>query len=489
MSQKLLKTVLFVVLFLAVFFLSDEIFRWKDYHYQTYPNSATVSGFYRMKRNSVDVIFLGSSQGVTAFNPQVVYDECGIRSYNLSTEQQSLVVSYYLLKEALKYQSPKAVILDVWMCFGNRNPLNSAESCVRKVVDQMKWSPLKKEFIWDICRLWPDLKKSSFYFKNVRYRGRWKSLRAADFEFSALEKPMSTKGYAAQMHPWKTEKFSPIEIKGDEPSQPMSENMAAYLSKIAKLCRKKGIPLILVKTPNIGWNPHAHQAIREVSEKYGIRFYDFNEENLYRASGFDYATDGTDGHLDNTGARKVSRFLGTELLREYGVESHLDVQWESSRSTSNHIDVACFLPHCSDIHEYLSLLENQDFAVFLAIKDDGTAGLDGDVVSKLSALGVRTNLLGQYRKSFCFASGTDRNCEEVSDHQIWCSGTVCSGRVVYKVMSAGWNCGNDCSITINGGEYAKRSRGLNIVVYSPVLRRVVDSVCFDTFDSAMSCVR
>lgn len=65
-----------------------------------------------MQKDTVDVLFLGSSHGVTSFLPQELYNQYGITGYNLGCEQQGMVTSYYWLKEALRYQSPKAVVLD-----------------------------------------------------------------------------------------------------------------------------------------------------------------------------------------------------------------------------------------------------------------------------------------------------------------------------------------------------------------------------------------
>ena len=53
---------------------------------------------------------------------------------------------------------------------------------------------------------------------------------------------------------------------------------------------------------------------------------------------------------------------------------------------------------------------------------------------------------------------------------------------MYDVVSAGYECGNECSIKIDGKEYGKNQRGLNIVVYNHVTKAVVDSVCFDTYE-------
>ena len=377
--KKPLRVCIFLFVFLAALCLVNEIFRWKDYHYQVWPNSATVSGFYRMERGTVDVLFLGSSQGVTAFNPQVLYNERGIRSYNLSTEQQSLVLSYYLLKESLKYQKPKAIVLDVWMCFGNQNPLNSAAGCVRKIFDQMRWGKQKISLINDICALDPTFDKKSFFLKNTVYHERWKSLREADFEFLQLAAPMPLKGYSAESIPYRSDNPQPFDAAQDIDVEPatMQRNMEVYLEKIISLCEREKIRLILCKTPNLGWNLSQHIAAQGMAERHNLPFYDFNEHGVYQESGYNYATDGG-SHLDDAGATKVSAFLGKLLSSEYGIEPRTDRQWEDSRSQAEHVSIAMRLPHVTDIYEYLSLLRGADFTVLIAIKDEGTGALFHD---------------------------------------------------------------------------------------------------------------
>ena len=86
----------------------------KFYVSNMWPTTSGLKGFYQMEENSIDVIFLGSSHSATTFIPQTVYDTNGITSYNLSCEQQSLLTSYYWLKEVYQYQSPKVVVLDIF---------------------------------------------------------------------------------------------------------------------------------------------------------------------------------------------------------------------------------------------------------------------------------------------------------------------------------------------------------------------------------------
>ena len=50
-----------------------------------------------------------------------------------------------------------------------------------------------------------------------------------------------------------------------------------------------------------------------------------------------------------------------------------------------------------------------------------------------------------------------------------------------QVTSAGYSAGNKSSIVINGKEYSKNKRGLNIVVYNKTKDEVISSRIFDTW--------
>ena len=70
--------------------------------------------FYQQKANTVDVLVLGSSHAFEGVNTGVLWDDAGISSYILAGSIQPMWNTYYYLKEALKYQTPKLIVLDVY---------------------------------------------------------------------------------------------------------------------------------------------------------------------------------------------------------------------------------------------------------------------------------------------------------------------------------------------------------------------------------------
>ena len=111
------RAVLFLCLFFLMIYVVNRTLTPNYLYSSTNPMTETYRGFYKMKKNTIDVLFLGSSHTASGFNPQDLYNEYGIRGYNLGSNSQNLWVSYYWLREALQYQSPKVVVLDCYMLF------------------------------------------------------------------------------------------------------------------------------------------------------------------------------------------------------------------------------------------------------------------------------------------------------------------------------------------------------------------------------------
>ena len=114
------------------------------YPKEGYPNNG-FTYFYSMEKNSIDVLFFGSSIGVNGFNTQEFYNQYGIRSYNLSNVQQPIPLSYCWLKEALKYQKPKVVVVDSRFLYQwhPADVLNGDEGAYHIALDKMRFSKVK----------------------------------------------------------------------------------------------------------------------------------------------------------------------------------------------------------------------------------------------------------------------------------------------------------------------------------------------------------
>ncbi|MDY4069516.1 MAG: hypothetical protein SOY45_06535, partial [Lachnospiraceae bacterium] len=208
------KCICFLFLLIPLVQITNFILLPKYYTNQDWPTSSTFIGFYQMEPDTIDVLAFGSSHMASGFNPQELYEEYGIRSYNLSSEQQNTLVSYYWLKEALRTQHPQAVILDCFFLFPYEEdmPFNSSESCLRKSVDFMKPGTVKRAMIHDICELDNTQSALSYYFPNIRFHTRWYALDKSDFQFRVDGAASKLKGYCPFRTACKTDTFKPFKV-------------------------------------------------------------------------------------------------------------------------------------------------------------------------------------------------------------------------------------------------------------------------------------
>lgn len=306
-------------------------------HYGVWATTAVMDGFYELDNNSIDVLFLGSSQIMTAVSPMQLYDKTGVPSYSLGTEQQNLVTSYYLLKEALQYQQPKAVVLDVLFMYSyyGDSALNSKEEFVRKTFDYMKWSPNKWEAVQTLCTLDEQHEIQNYLFPFLRYHSRWSDLSLSDFTYLFRNKANPQKGFSIATLKENLD-FRGFTLSDSSAAAVPSETMALYFEKIAALCAENDISLILIKTPrgNGSFSEAEHKGIQMLADQHGLDFIDFNEKTLFDQIGFHPETDYMDvSHVNYYGAVKITEYLSEYLSEEFNFENKKEVpgyeQWNT----------------------------------------------------------------------------------------------------------------------------------------------------------------
>ena len=494
MKDKIKLTIKFVafvtVTCLCVAFV-NQLLKPKYYYIEQWPTTNTYKDFYKLPKNSVDVLFMGSSHVVTALNPQCIYDEYGIVSYNLGCEQQSLLVTYYWLKEALKYQSPKIVVLDTYMFhkyISNYvyNNLNCSEGAIRKSMDCMRWSFMLWEAGKEIEKEDPTQIGISFPLLNVRYHTRWKKLDENDFAESSMIEHGGIKGFSAIGGTAPNASYVPFKDVDSESveAEPMVDIAIKYLEKIEDLCQENGIQLIFIKIPN-GESIARYKSTKLYAEEKGIPFYDFNEEKLYNKIGYNAAEDLLT-HANYRGAEKISSYIGNLLKTEYGICEREDSTFDLTRMVYEHKIESLELKNCTDIYKYLDLLNNDKYSIMLFAPVTYGACINQDIEDRLAALGFKCDLRNQPDgMHYCAVKdGGSGTIEKLTSEDIQWTGSIRNGLTIYKftVTAAGLpRFYYKCSMDVAGAECGNGNHaGINIVVYDNDLKSVIDKVNFDT---------
>lgn len=308
------KTVLSVIavlmVFLAVFCLATQLLTPK---YMTdLVEGSMISQYYR-ESGGHDVIFIGDCEVYANYSPMELYRTCGITSYIRGTSQQLIWQSYYVLKETLRYETPRAVVLNVnAMRYGE--PVKEAFN--RLTIDQMRWSAEKIGMIR--ASMTEEETFASYVFPILRYHSRFDELTKEDFEYLFKVKDNTYNGYLVNKN---------IKPAGTLPAKrPLADYRFAdvcyeYLDRITELCKEKGVELILVKAPSLYpyWYEQYDEQMAEYARENGLAYYNFTA--CIEDIGLDFQVDTYDAglHLNHTGAEKLSRYFGQILAENHGI--------------------------------------------------------------------------------------------------------------------------------------------------------------------------
>lgn len=246
-------------------------------------------------RDTLDVLFLGDSEVYTSLSPIQMWREHGFASYDVSTSAQPLPYTRTLLTRALSEQSPRVVVLETNMLFRRVSP------------DKALWRELADRL------------------PILEYHNRWKSLRGVDT--SAQIKTTWTdpsKGFRAN------DKIVPSRNTGYMKRTDKRAHIPLlnqyYLDTIIDMCRERDIQVVLLSTPSTkNWSWKRHNAVEHyLDERPDLSGVTYLDLNLEPQVAIDWKRDTRDGgdHLNRTGARKVSAYVGSWLAEHYDLPDH-----------------------------------------------------------------------------------------------------------------------------------------------------------------------
>lgn len=155
-----------------------------------YPLEGNFTSEYYEETTDHDVLMIGDCEVYENFDPMYLWKNYGITSYIRGNAQQLTWQSYYLLEDALKYETPKAVIYNV-QALTHDKP--QREEYNRMTLDGMKWSKTK----WDAINasMCPEEKMIDYVFPLLRYHSRITSLGEEDFKYFTGNRHVSCNGY------------------------------------------------------------------------------------------------------------------------------------------------------------------------------------------------------------------------------------------------------------------------------------------------------
>ena len=287
---------------------------------------------YRQPRESVDVLVVGTSIAYAGINTNVLWEEYGIAAYDLCSAEQPFWDSYYILKEALKTQRPRLIILDA------KPAIYTQDYSRRSRIIMSTFGILSPENRLGAIRASledPDEVRDYLLAFPVLHNGYSK------LEGSMLAFPPDNGDRGSA---WKgfievdtVEKHSKPSFVWNSVKRPINAREEEYVRKIFALAKEEGIPLLLVCMPNPDYKEdHMYMNyLWHVAEEYGASGLEgevginYNHPDL--RFGLRYSSCFADWqHLNVKGSMIFSKRLGEDLKARYDLPDRRgDPAWAS----------------------------------------------------------------------------------------------------------------------------------------------------------------
>lgn len=311
MGKKTVKILLFIAIGIFLFLTTDQVLRVKS--------SKGLDHYYELQRNSVDVLFVGSSHVYRNINPAVLFEKEGIAAYNLGTASQPVWNSYHYIVEAIKTQKPKVIVLEAYKVAVDDEYADSATTV--KALSGMRYSKNRMDAV--VASVENPEEWIGYFLGLPMYHSRYGELTIEDYNRNyGNEYYDSFLGYMPIAD--SVECDIPEQIGEIKKVRSLSEKNKEYLDRIVELAEKEEIQLLFLITPFCKYavkKQAYYNDLERYAQEKGIPCLN---GNLYYAEiGLDGKTDfGKGNHLSHSGADKFSAFLCKYLKDHYTLEDH-----------------------------------------------------------------------------------------------------------------------------------------------------------------------
>lgn len=309
--RQVLKSTIFIAIFLYILVTITYIIRTNG------DVKDRFTGFYAERKNTIDVVMIGSSPVYPCLATPMMWGEYGIASYPISSNLQRPIAGAYLVEEVRKTQQPRLYIFEMRMYTARETDLTNNMAYTRGVTDNLKysWNRVKtiNAMVEDVSE------RYTYYFDIFKYHSNWKTMvlpeQIACFRY---EKADRQKGYVM------TDEVGPceaVDTSGITEVEPMPEFQEECLLRLLDYLKENDLQALFLLSPTVmeDEKQRMYNYIEEMVGEYGYEFLNMND--YYEEIGLDFATDFSDygGHTNALGAEKCTKFLGNYLVGKYGI--------------------------------------------------------------------------------------------------------------------------------------------------------------------------
>lgn len=289
-----------------------------------------LMGFHGLKDNTIDVAFVGTSVTFSSFMPMEAWNEYGMAAYDYCTNTQLENALRYSVREVMKTQSPKLLMIDVAPFLVQHSPEVVADEddpdlLIKYNIDSMPYSLNRAKLIGEINREKEgDLYSYLYYtFDICRYHSNRPSVGQWNNSCNDVNRGygyLSRNGASVV----NTDHF----FKDDGTEEPLEGRHAVYLEQLLSDMDRLNCEVVFYCAPAYFMEDRKDECFRKnyikrVVEERGYVFWDLSAE--VETVGLDYEYDfWSYNHFDSLGAEKVTRYLAKRIVDTYEIPDRRD---------------------------------------------------------------------------------------------------------------------------------------------------------------------
>lgn len=513
MKKSVMKITGAVLVFALIFGSMAGLLRYR------YSDSITsIRRFYQLEDNTVDLLGLGTSHVYEGLCPAVLYREYGIAAYDLCAPAQAVWNSYYYFVEALKTQTPRAVVFDVYML--NTNSEYDTTANAIKTTFGMKWSQNKLDAM---RAAFPEDSFPDILLNFYQYHTRYAELSEEDLLPDNGNSPYFGDSYKGFYTYDTVQEQEMPDVASFSGTRTLAEKHEQYYRAIIELAIANQIPIYIVSIPYVVASDtqktvRAAEAIALSYNSEYVRFIDFNQR--YEEIGLDFSTDFSGSqHLNRSGAIKFTSYFGQILQSELDFpdrrQDEAFASWEENAAIFYRMTDQAQLQKEIDIYAYADTLRELDEQYCVIIvkntlisKESAASDANGEPVFHADDLSdeEKESILSYRQKvrDITFSSATMQTLFDITDDAVHGGAWILqdgqlqmlgsnengfswyhsfNGRNNVALRASSYGDVDDtyyrCEL-LYGEENYGANTGVTIFVYDTYLNRLADCVTFDT---------
>jgi hypothetical protein len=282
---------------------------------------AAWKGYLAQPQDSLDVVFFGTSHVFDGVDPSTVWKRRGIAGYVMAGPAQKLGVTEYYVREALRTQRPKVVVVDLGAVDYPQARFDQAFHAIN--IGYMPWG---RDKLAAGVFASPSGQRVGALVDLWNYHSRWSQITREDLNLGGKngDGGRLMKGWQA-VTTSKPVSATPEAIPADAARLAAVDYNAAAVRRIAEMTHARGIPLVITLMPISP--PGGNSGLLErVGKPLAAEFDNVSLLDLSlpgAVPGLSYQSDFFDkGHLSAKGAEKASAALANFLADKFGLADH-----------------------------------------------------------------------------------------------------------------------------------------------------------------------